>query len=41
MSKELIDKIKKNKKVYEMCKNSFFAREEYRGVVRACRYMTK
>ena len=41
MSKELIDKIKRKRKVYEMWKKGLSSWEEYRSVVRACRDTTR
>ena len=41
MSKELMRKLKGNKKVYEMWKKGLTTWEEYRNVVRACRDKTR
>lgn len=41
MSKELINKIKRKRKVYEMWKKGLTSWEEYRSVVRAFRDMTR
>ena len=41
MSKELIDKIKRKRKVCEMCKKGLSSWEEYRNVVRACMDATR
>ena len=41
MSKELIDKMKGKKNVYEMWKKGLSSWEEYRSVVRACREVTR
>ena len=41
MCKELIDKIKRKKKVYELWKKGLFSWEKSRSVVRACRDATR
>ena len=41
MRKELIDKIKRKKKVYEMWKKGLSPWEEYRSAVRACKDVTR
>ena len=41
MSKELINKIKRKRKVYEVWKKGLSSWEEYRSVVRACRDATR
>ena len=41
MSKELMDKLKGKKVVHETWKKGWSTREEYKSVVKACRYATR